>query len=112
MIPQHLFEWQRPFFESLRQRLAFDALHHQELRTVLSSNIVQHANVRVVQAGDCLGLALKTLPQNWIFGEMRRKNFDGDNAVQARVSGAVHFTHATRAQRREDFVRAKASARG
>jgi hypothetical protein len=43
---QRLFERQRPFFESLRQRLAFDALHHQELDAVLSSNVVQHANVR------------------------------------------------------------------
>jgi len=34
-ILQHLFERQRPFFESFRQRLAFDALHHQELDAVL-----------------------------------------------------------------------------
>ncbi len=111
-ILQRLLERQRPFFQFLRQGLAFDALHHQKLHAFLLSNIVQHANVRMIQAGDGLGLALKTLSENGIFGEMRRKNFDGDGAVQARIACAVNFAHASRAERRQDFVWAEASARG
>src|SRR5882762_3884794 len=40
------------------------------------------------------------------------KDLDGDDAVQARVPRAVHFSHASSAERRQDFVRAEASARG
>ena len=36
---------------------------------------------------------------------MRRKNLDGDRAVQARVARAVNFTHPARAKRRKDLVR-------
>src|SRR5258707_276821 len=66
----------------------------------------------MIQAGDGLGLALKTLSENGIFGEMRRKNFDGDSTVQARVSRAVNFPHAARAKRRKDFVRPEFGASG
>src|SRR5215470_1386007 len=59
----------------------------------------------MVQAGNGLGLALKTLPQSCIVGEMRRKNFDCDHTVQARVPRAVHLTHPTRAQRSNDLIR-------
>ena len=36
--------------------------------------------------------------------KMRRQNFDGDDAVQARVAGAVHLAHPARANGGEDFV--------
>src|SRR6267378_3439731 len=107
---QRLLQRQGPFFESLRQRLAFDALHYQELDAVLGSNVVQHANVRVTQAGDRFRFALKTLPQSWVIRKMLRKNLDGDGAVQARVARAVNLAHAARAKRRKDLVRPEASA--
>jgi len=73
---------------------------------------MQDANVRMVQAGDGLGLALKALLQSCIVGKMRGKNLDSDSAVQARVARALNFLHAARAQRREDFVGAQASTGG
>jgi hypothetical protein len=109
---QRLFERQRPFFESLRQRLAFDALHHQELDAVLSSNVVQHANVRMIQAGDRLRLAFKTLPQSWVIRKLLRKNLDGDRAVQTRVARAVHLSHSARSEWRNNLVWPESSAGG
>jgi len=45
--------------------------------------------MRMIQAGDCPGLAVKNaMSENGIFGEMRRKNFDGDGAVQTRIACA------------------------
>src|SRR5467141_273175 len=87
-------------------------LQHQELGAVLISHVVQHANMRMVQAGDRLGLALKALPQSWVVGEMRRKNLDGDSAVQARISRSVDFTHSSCADGRNDLVWAESDARG
>jgi hypothetical protein len=41
------------------------------MRAILSANVVQNANVRMVQARDGLGFALEALAQNWIVGKMR-----------------------------------------
>jgi hypothetical protein len=37
---------------------------------------------------------------------------DGDDAVELRISGGVDFSHPVRAERRGDFLRAEAIARG
>ena len=55
----------------------------------------------MVQSGDCLGFTLES------FTELRGGNLDRDVAIQARVSGAINLTHATRTDGSEDFVRTK-----
>ncbi len=42
---------------------------------------------------------------------MRRQDFDGDDAVEARVAGAVNLAHPACANCRENFARAEALAR-
>jgi len=59
----------------------------------------------MVERGDRLGLAFEALLQVTIVGELLRQNFDSDGALQPRIADAVDFTHATRAQRRDDLVR-------
>ncbi len=63
-IPQHVFDRQRPSFESLRQHLAVDILHYEKQDAVLIPNVVQRTNMRMVQARDHFSLALKALPQS------------------------------------------------
>ena len=43
------------------QRLAFQVLHHQEVDAVLVADVVQRADVRMVQRGDGLRFALEAL---------------------------------------------------
>ena len=57
---------------------ALDALHDQ----VVGANVVQGANVGVVQGSNGVGFAFETL------GELVARNFDGDDAIQ-RVSRAL-----------------------
>ena len=38
---------------------------------------------------------------------MSRKNFYGDDSIKARVTGFVNFSHAARADGRDDFVGAE-----
>ena len=63
------------------QSLALNVLHHQ----VAGANIVQRADVRMVQRGDRMGFAFETLTK--VF----RYDLDGDFAVQAGVTGFVHL---------------------
>ena len=96
-ILQRLIERQRAF-----QRRALDVLHHQVIR----SDIVQLADVGMIQRRDGARLALEA------FAEFGLGDLDRDDAIQARVVGFVHLTHAARADGREDFVRAEFVAWG
>jgi len=45
--------------------------------------------VRMAQARNGLGFALETFAQSRIAGEMFGKNFDSNDAVKPRISGAI-----------------------
>ena len=68
--------------------------------------------MRVVQAGDRLGLALEPLLQIRITGDMLRQHLDGDGAVQAGVSGSIDLAHAAFADLGGDAVGAERGAWG
>ncbi len=71
---------------------------------------MERANVRVVQAGDGLRLALEALLQIGVGRDVLGQHLDGDRAIQAGVAGLVHFTHAARAEGGLDFIGAEGGA--
>ena len=73
----------------------------------LAADVVEGANVRMVQAGDRLGFALEPLLQIGISGDMRGQHFDGDSAVQAGISGFVDLAHTPSAEGSVDLVGAE-----
>src|ERR1700680_645096 len=75
------------------------------------ANVVEGADVRMIQAGNCFGFALEALAQFSTIGKMRGQNLDGDDPVQTGIFGAVNLTHPSGANIREDFVRAPTFAR-
>ena len=48
-----------PFFEPLGERLAAEVLHHEERLPVVLPDVVQRADVGVLEGGDGTGLALE-----------------------------------------------------
>ena len=58
---QRLRDRQRSLLQSLLQRLAGDVLHHQVVDAVLVADIVQDADVRVVQRRNAARFALEPL---------------------------------------------------
>ncbi len=91
---QHLIGRQRAAREPLLESLAFEELHYKEVHTVLVANVVERADAHTRELGDGLGLALQTLAQSGVIGEMGGQDLDGDVAAEARVAGAIDFTHA------------------
>ena len=79
------------------QRLSLDVFHYEIVRP----DIVQSADVGMVQRSDGSGLALETL-RELFFGD-----FDRDDPVQACIASLIHFAHAAGAERREDLIRAE-----
>ena len=56
-VGQGLFEWHPPSRQSSRQRLTFEAFHHQEVDVVMTPDVIERADVRVRQRGNCPGFA-------------------------------------------------------
>ena len=100
-------ERQRALFQSLSQGLAFQKLHHQIVGAILRADVVELADVGMIQRGNGPGLALHALFQFRRRRKMRGENFDRNGTIEARVEAAVNFSHAARAQRRLDFIRPK-----
>ncbi len=84
-VLEHLLQRQRAFLQPLRQRLPFDALHHQVTDAVLATNIVQHADVRMIQARDGFGFSFEPLPAYRISGKLLRQNLDRHRAIEPRI---------------------------
>ena len=103
-VAKHLVERQAAARQPRRQRLAFEKLHHQEVDAVLMADVVQVADVRVIQRGDRARLALEALSGARIGDAMRRDDLDGDRAIQPGVAGAVDLAHPAGVEGRADFV--------
>jgi hypothetical protein len=75
------------------------------------TGVEERADVRMIQAGDGFGFAVKTFAQLGTVGEMSGKNLDGDDALEARVAGFVHLSHSARTDGGENFIRSEFGAR-
>src|SRR5436189_4884339 len=79
-----LFQRDRASFETLGQRWAINQLHHEIIRP----NVVEMANVGMVQCRNSPSFTLETLRET--FGG----NLDSNFAIKACVACPVNFTHA------------------
>ena len=105
-------ERQRPLLQPIGQRLAFQVLHHEERRAVVLADVVERADVRMIELRDRARFAVEPLAELRVGGEALGQDLDRDGAIEARVARLVDLAHAARADRRRDFVRAEASAGG
>jgi hypothetical protein len=102
---ERLFDRQRTFVEPLAQRFPVEVLHHQVRRAVSVADVVEGADVRVVQRGDALRLAIEPRLELGIVGQPSRQDLDGDGALEPRVAGLVDLAHAACPERADDLVR-------
>ena len=91
--------------EASVERLAFEVLHDEEVDSILRADVVKDADVRMLQAGNGFGFAIETGAQFGVGAEVRRKNFDGNDALETSVAGFVDLSHAAGADGGLDFVR-------
>ena len=86
------------------ESLAFDEFHDQVVVAILLADIMQGADVGMVEAGNGAGFAHETFAIFGFPGKMIGEDFDGDGAVKAGVAGAVDFAHAAGAEGGGDLV--------
>ena len=89
---------------------ALEVLEHQEIEASFVTDVVQRANVRMVERRDRARLAIEPIAQLRIGGELRGQHFDRDGAIEPRIARAIHLAHPTAAKQRQDLVSTEASA--
>jgi hypothetical protein len=105
---ESFFNWNRTFsLDAQLQRVAGNQLHDEGIRAVGMFKAVDRGDVRMIQLRQHFRLALKTGEPFGIVHERFRQNFDGYFASELGVVRLIHSAHATRADLREDFVRAE-----
>ena len=111
-----------PVFQDLRwrkrsldqpicQSLAFQKLHYEIVHSVLMADVMQSADVRMVEGRNSTCFAVEALFGLRIVRKMCGQNLYGDGAVESSVTGALVLTHTARAERRLNFIRAELAAR-
>ncbi len=109
---ERLVERQRPSAQSFRQRLSLEELHDEEVHAVVRSDVVQRADVRMIERGGRPRLVLEAPATLGVRGEPGRQDLDRDGAAKTRVARLVDFAHAAAAGRRDEFVRSEPRAGG
>ena len=77
---------------------AIEEFHGDERFAVLDSDVVDGADIRVIQRGRGLRFALETRQSLGIFGNFVREKFQSNEAVEPRVFRFVDNSHATAAE--------------
>src|SRR5208283_1135285 len=96
--PKQGFEIQRSPTNTELQGQAIQKLHGDESLAVLLADVVDRANVGVVQSGRGLGFALKTSEGPRVMGDRVGQELEGDKTMQARVFCLVDHTHSASAE--------------
>jgi hypothetical protein len=101
--------------DPIRERGSINELEDEELRLLGISdlrlgirrlgNVIQRADVRMVQLRNQLGFALKPRDAIRVVDKCVRQHFYGHVPIQPRIARAIHFAHSAFAQLGEDVIR-------
>ena len=88
----------------LLQADAVDVLHRDEGAVAEGAEVVDHDDVRMVEAGRDLGFALEALDELGIAGQVLAQDLERDGPVQAGIARAEHVRRAASSDPVEQLV--------
>ena len=102
--PEGLIEPERPPLEPCGKRLAVEQFHDEVVGVAFAADVVQGADVRMIERRDRARLALEPVAHLGVVGEMRREDLHRDVAPEPRVLRPVDLAHAAGTERADDLV--------
>ena len=84
---------QRATRDPVLQGYAIEVLHCDECLTILLANVVDRADVGMVERGSSLSLPLEAAQGLWVAGYLIRQKLQSDETVQPSVLSLVDHTH-------------------
>jgi hypothetical protein len=101
---KEIFGVERMAGDAVLERLAVEKFHGDEGLAVLLANVVNGADVRMIERGGGLGFALETGEGLRVARDVLREKFQRDETAEARVLGFVDDTHAATTEFFDDAV--------
>src|SRR5208282_525848 len=98
------FHLHRLATNAVLERRAFQIFHHDESLAVFFADVVNRANVRVIQSGGGFGFAAETAEGLGVAGNIVGQKFQRDKTIQAGVLRFIDDTHASAAELFDDAV--------
>ena len=89
----------------------FHAFHHKVVDAILLTDVVQRADVRMVQARDGSCLAFEPLLVSGVVGELR-EDLDSNRALEPCISRTVNLSHSAHAKKGDNLIRSQTRSRG
>src|SRR5438067_1402363 len=97
-ILQHFLNRQRLARHQLLERPALEKLHHNKVPSLPLANVMDGADIRVIQRGSRASFALEALQMRAEIGRASCREFNRDIAVKTNVFCFVDHSHAARAK--------------
>ena len=110
-ILERLRDRQGAFPETFGQRLPFQRTPSRDSRCRPVADVVERADMRMIQLRDEPRLALEPRAAVGVVREVRAQQFDRDRSIKPRVAREVDLAHSADAEGRLNFVRAEVRAR-
>src|ERR1044071_7225581 len=92
---QCIVQTNRTSFQPARKRFSLEMLHDQKVDPILEADVVQGANVWMIQSSNRLRLSLEAMIALWIGCELVGNNLDCYRSVEPAIAGFVHLAHST-----------------
>ena len=98
------------FIQFVAQRHAVDELHDDVRTAVVSADVENRDEIRMIERSGGARLDLESLQTIGIRRQRRRQHLHGDVAADARVARAKHLSHSARREPRGKLIRPKLRA--
>jgi hypothetical protein len=92
------------------QPTAIQQFRDDEGRARTDADIVNSQDVRMIEAAGGTRFFKEPAAPYPVPGDLRRKDLEGDLAIEPGIPGSIHFTHAAGTQRSKDLVGSDAMA--
>src|SRR5207247_2737407 len=82
---KRLLQGKRSLGQTRRQRVPFEVLHYQVINAILVADVVEDADMGMIQAGDGFRFAFEPLPQFGVLGKVRGQNLNGNGSIESPI---------------------------
>ena len=108
---QHQFRRQRLSIDQMQECLAFQQLHGNKCLPINFSNLMNCADIGVIEGRRRSRLPTKPFQCDRVIGRFRRQELEGNQPAEHGVFGAINDAHSSAAYLFQDAVMAKGGAR-
>src|ERR1022692_1022103 len=101
---EELLDVDWPIVDQVLESPSFEKLHYEECPTVLFADVIDDADVGMVQRGGGTRLAAKPFESLGIAFDILREELECDQAAKADVLGLIHHAHSAAADFLDDTI--------